>query len=160
VLICNAGIASMNHFLLMPEQMATAILNTNLKGTFLACRESAKLMQKRRYGRIVTFSTVAVPMQLDGEALYAASKSGIEAFTRIIARELAPFGVTCNVVGPSPIETDLIRSVPKEKIDRILDRLTIKRLGNFEDVAQVIDFFIDPASDYITGQTIYLGGIS
>jgi 3-oxoacyl-[acyl-carrier protein] reductase len=159
VLISNAGIASMNHFLLMPERMAAAILNTNLKGTFLVCRESAKLMQKNRYGRIVTFSTVAVPLNLDGEALYAASKSGVETFTRVIARELASFGITCNVIGPAPVLTDLIRSVPQEKIDRILDRLAIKRLGRFEDIARVIDFFIDPASEYITGQTIYLGGI-
>jgi 3-oxoacyl-[acyl-carrier protein] reductase len=98
-------------------------------------------------------------MHLDGEAIYAASKGAVETFTKVISRELADFGVTCNVVGPTPIETDLIRAVPKEKIDKIIDNLAIKRLGQFEDVANVIDFFINPESNYITGQTIYLGGV-
>ena len=159
VLINNAGIASMNHFLLMPAATAAAILNTNLTGTFLVSREAAKLMKKNRFGRIVNFSTVAVPLNLDGEALYAASKSGVETFTRVMAKELAPFGITCNIVGPTPIATDLIRGVPQEKIDRIIDRLAIKRLGRFEDVARVVDFFIHPDNDYVTGQTIYLGGV-
>ncbi|NIS13928.1 MAG: SDR family oxidoreductase, partial [Thermoplasmata archaeon] len=69
------------------------------------------------------------------------------------------FGITCNVVAPTPIETDLIRGVPKDKIDAIVERLAVKRLGRFEDVANVIDFFVKPESDYITGQVIRLGGI-
>ncbi len=158
VTINNAGIASMNHVLLMPSSTATKIIETNLYGTFLVSRESAKLMKKHRYGRIVNFSTIAVPMHLEGEAIYAASKSAVVTFTQIIARELAEFGITCNVVGPAPIETDLIRGVPAEKIDRIVNNLAIKRLGRFEDIANVIDFFIKPESDYITGQVIYLGG--
>jgi 3-oxoacyl-[acyl-carrier protein] reductase len=148
----------MNHILLMPEAMASRIVNTNLMGTFLMCRESAKLMKKHGFGRIVNFSTVAVPMNLDGEAVYAASKSAVVTFTKVIARELAEFGITCNAVGPTPIQTDLIRAVPEEKINRIVNDLAIKRLGRFEDVANVIDFFIKPESEYITGQVIYLGG--
>jgi 3-oxoacyl-[acyl-carrier protein] reductase len=158
VTINNAGIASMNHLLLTPGAMASSIMDTNLKGTFLICRESAKLMKNHGFGRIVNFSTIAVPMHLDGEAVYAASKSAVETFTRIIARELAQFGITCNVVGPTPIQTDLIRAVPQEKIDRIVNNLAVKRLGRFEDVANVIDFFIKPESAYVTGQVIYLGG--
>lgn len=158
ITINNAGIASMNHVLLMPGATARKIVETNLLGTFLVCRESAKLMKKHQYGRIVNFSTIAVPMHLEGEAIYAASKSAVVTFTQIIARELAEFGITCNVVGPAPTETDLIRGVPAEKIDRIVNNLAIKRLGRFEDIANVIDFFIKPESDYITGQIIYLGG--
>ena len=75
---------------------------------------------KTKFGRIVNFSTIAVPMHLDGEALYAASKSGVETFSKIIARELADFRITCNVVGPTPIRTDLIKAVPSEKIENIL----------------------------------------
>jgi 3-oxoacyl-[acyl-carrier protein] reductase len=143
----------------MPSSTARKIVETNLLGPFLVCRESAKLMKKHRYGRIVNFSTIAVPMHLEGEAIYAASKSAVVTFTQIIARELAEFGITCNVVGPAPIETDLIRGVPAEKIDRIVNNLAIKRLGRFEDIANVIDFFIRPESDFITGQVIYLGGL-
>ena len=116
-------------------------------------------MQRRHYGRIVNVSTVAVPLRLEGEAIYAASKSAVVALTQVLARELAEWGITCNVVGPTPIETDLIRNVPREKIDAIVKRLAIKRLGRFEDVANVIDFFVRPESDYVTGQVIYLGGV-
>ena len=160
VLVNNAGVASMNHVLLTPDATAARLLGTNFHGTFLMCREAAKVMRRRKFGRIVNLSTIAVPMQLEGESLYAASKGAVETFSRVFAREVAEFGITCNVVGPTPIETDLIRNVPKDKIDGIIQRLAIKRLGRFEDVANVIEFFIRPESDYVTGQVIYLGGVS
>ncbi len=160
ILINNAGVAAMNHALLTPSATLDQIMATNFRGTFLLCREGAKLMQRRRYGRIVNVSTVAVPLLLEGEAIYAASKSAVVTFSQILARELAEFGITCNVVAPAPMETDLIRNVPPEKIDAIVNRLAIKRLGRFEDVANVIDFFVKPESGYVTGQVIYLGGIS
>lgn len=159
ILINNAGIASMNHILLTPVATIERVMDTNFRGTFLMCREAAKLMRRRRYGRIVNLSTVAVPLRLEGEAVYAASKSAVLTFSQVLARELAEFGITCNVVGPTPIETDLIRNVPKDKIDLIINQLAVKRLGRFEDVANVIDFFVKPESDYITGQVIYLGGV-
>jgi 3-oxoacyl-[acyl-carrier protein] reductase len=159
ILINNAGIASMNHVLLTPAATVDRILATNFRGTFLLCREAAKLMRRRRYGRIVNLSTIAVPMRLEGESIYAASKSAVVTFSQILARELADFGITCNVVAPTPIDTDLIRGVPKEKIDAIVNQLAIKRLGRFEDIANVIDFFVKPESDYITGQVICLGGV-
>jgi 3-oxoacyl-[acyl-carrier protein] reductase len=158
IAVSNAGIASMNHFLLMPRAAAAKIVETNFYGTFFICRESAKLMKKRRYGRIVNFSTIAVPMHLEGEAIYAASKSAVVTFTKVIARELAEFGITCNAVGPAPIDTDLIRGVPSDKIDQLVNSLAIKKLGRFEDVANVIDFFVWPESSAVTGQVIYLGG--
>jgi 3-oxoacyl-[acyl-carrier protein] reductase len=160
IVVNNAGIASMNHTLLTPVAAVDRVMATNFRGTFLVCRESAKLMMTRQYGRIVNLGTVAVPMNLEGEAIYAASKSAIVTFTQILARELAQFGITCNVVGPTPIDTDLIRAVPGEKIDRIVDSMPIKRRGHFDDVANVIDFFVKPESNYITGQVIYLGGVS
>jgi len=158
VLINNAGTASMNHTLLMPTDTARRILELNVLGTFIVCREAARLMQRRRYGRIINIGSVAVPMKIEGEAVYAASKNAVVSFTEILARELAPFNITCNVAGPSPIETDLIRNIPKEKITRLVHRLAVKRLGRFEDVANVVDFFSSRASDFVTGQTIYLGG--
>ena len=159
VLVNNAGVASMNHILLTPTSAVDKIMGTNFKGTFLLCREAAKLMRKHRFGRIINIGTVAVPLRLEGEAIYAASKSAVQTLTQILAKELADFGITCNMVQPTPIETDLIRNVPKEKIERIISQLAIKRLGRFEDVANVIDFFIKPESEYITGQVINLGGV-
>ncbi len=160
IVINNAGVAAMNHSLLTPLASVDRIFNTNVRGVFLVCREAARLMQRRRFGRIVNLSTVAVPLRLEGEALYAASKSAVEMLTRILAREFGPLGITVNAVGPTPIETDLIRGVPAEKIQKIIDSLAIRRLGRFEDVANVIDFFVRPESDYVTGQVIYLGGVS
>ncbi len=154
----NAGIASMNHVLLTPAGSAQTVMNTNFLGTFLVCREAAKLMMKQKQGRIVNFSTVAVPFDLEGDAVYAASKAAVEKLTRILAREIGAAGITVNTIGPTPIDTDLIRAVPPEKIAHLIDRLAIKRAGTFDDVLNVIDFLLHPDSGYITGQTIYLGG--
>jgi 3-oxoacyl-[acyl-carrier protein] reductase len=159
ILINNAGIASMNHILTTPVSTVHNIINTNIVGTFLFCREAAKLMSKEHTGRIVNFATVATPMKLEGEAIYAASKAAIVSLTQILAKELAPFGITVNAVGPTPTKTDLIRSVPKEKINDLLRQQAINRFGEFRDIANVINFFINPESDFITGQVIYLGGI-
>jgi len=159
VLINNAGIASMNHFLLTPYATAQKVFNTNFMGTFLMCREAARYMVKNKGGRIVNYSTVAVALNLQGELVYSASKAAIEQLTRVLAGEIGTSGVTVNAVGPTPIDTDLIKNVPSDKIRQLVDRQSIKRLGKYEDVKNVIDFFLKPESDFITGQTIYLGGI-
>lgn len=158
-LINNAGIASMNHALLTPLTTVNNILNTNVIGTFLFCREAGKLMAKNHYGRIVNFTTVATPLKLEGEAIYAASKAAIYSFTEVLARELAGYNITVNAIGPTPIETDLIRAVPKDKMDRLLARQAISRFGTFADVTNVVDFYLRQESSFITGQNIYLGGV-
>ena len=158
-LVNCAGIASMNHALLTPGQSFRAIYETNVFGTFYCSREAAKLMQRRRFGRIVNFSSVAVPLKLDGEAAYASSKAAVVALTEVMARELAPFGITVNAIGPTPIETDLIRGVPKDRLTALLRRQAIERFGTFDDVANVVDFLLSPRSGFVTGQTIYLGGV-
>ena len=134
-------------------------LSTNVAGAYLYCREAAKIMERQRWGRIVNFTTVAVPLKLEGEAIYVASKAAVLSLTQVLARELGASGVTVNAIGPTPIETDLIRSVPAEKIQSLIDRQAIRRLGEFRDVANVVDFFLRPESDFITGQVLYLGGI-
>lgn len=159
VLINNAGIASMNHILLTPVSTVKKILNTNVIATFLFCREAAKLMKKHKNGRIINFATVATPLKLEGEAIYAASKAAVVSLTEIMARELADFNITVNAVGPTPIKTDLIKSVPEEKMTALINRQAVKRYGEFSDVTNVIDFFMLPSSDFVTGQVLYLGGI-
>ena len=160
VLVNNAGIASMNHSLLMPLLTTRNVIDTNFTGTFLLSREAAKLMQKRKYGRIINFSTIAVPFHLEGEAIYAASKAAVEELTRILAREFADLGITVNAIGPTPIDTDLIRGIPEDKLRDLINRQAIKRQGKFEDIFNLVDFLIKPESDFITGQVIYLGGVS
>jgi 3-oxoacyl-[acyl-carrier protein] reductase len=159
VLVNNAGIASMNHSLLTPLAVVNKIMATNFTGTFLFCREAARLMQVRRYGRIVNFVTVAVPLKLEGEAIYAASKAAVISLTHVLARELADFGITVNAIGPTPIKTDLVRGVSPAKLNALVDRQAIKRYGEPRDVINVIDFFMLPASDFVTGQVVFLGGV-
>ena len=129
VLINNAGIASMNHLLLTPLSTVRRVFSTNVFGTFLGMREVAKVMITARWGRIVNFATVATPLNLEGEAAYAASKATIESLTRVAAREFARFNITVNAVGPTPVMTDLIRTVPKEKMDALIRAQAIRRMG-------------------------------
>ncbi|MCR5559453.1 MAG: SDR family oxidoreductase [Schwartzia sp.] len=159
VLINNAGIASMNHSLLTPTDAVKQVFATNTIGTFLFCREAAKIMKKSKFGRIVNFATVATPLKLAGEAVYAASKAAVVSLTQTLAREYADYGITVNAVGPTPIKTDLIRGVSADKLEDLLDRQAIHRYGTYDDVGNVIDFFLSPESDFITGQVIYLGGV-
>ncbi len=160
VVLNNAAIASMNHILLTPAASANRMLEVNVTGTMLVCRDAAKVMMRRRWGRIVNFTTIVAPIALAGEAVYAASKSAVVTFTRILAYELGQWGITCNSFGATPIMTDMIKGVPQDKIDAVVNGLAIKRLGSNEDCANVCDFFISPTSDNITGQVIYLGGIT
>lgn len=157
--INNAGIASMNHALLTPLATVERVLRTNVAGAFLFCREAAKLMQKVQRGRIVNLTTVAVPLNLEGESVYAASKAALETLTRILAREFGPLGITVNAVGPAPTRTDLVRGVGEEKLQRLLARQAIPRFAEMSDITNVIDFFLRPESNFITGQVIYLGGV-
>lgn len=158
-LINNAGIASMNHSLLTPLSTVHSVLGTNVVGTFLFCREAAKLMRLARYGRIVNFTTVAVPLKLAGEAIYVASKAAVLSLTQVLAREFADFGITVNAVGPVPVATDLIKSVPQGKIDQLLAQQAIRRLGTFEDIANITDFYLRKESGFVTGQNLFLGGV-
>ncbi|WP_412560158.1 SDR family oxidoreductase [Winogradskyella sp. MIT101101] len=159
ILINNAGKASLNHSILTPTATIKNLFETNYLGSFLFSRECAKRMMKKKWGRIVNFSTIAVPLNLEGEMAYASSKSAIEKMSQILAKELSSYNITVNTIGPTPIYTDLIKVVPKDKVDEIIDMQTLKRFGKFTDVSNVIDFFIDDKSSFITGQKIYLGGL-
>ncbi len=160
ILLNNAGMASMNHILTTSVSSVEKIFATNFLGTFIFTREVSKVMMKQKYGRVVNYTTVASALRLEGEAIYAASKAAIENFTQTSAKELAPFNITVNAIGPTPVQTDLIKAVPKDKIDELLAKQTIKRFGQFDDIKNVIDFFISRKSDFVTGQIIYLGGVS
>lgn len=159
ILINNAGVASMNHFLTTSTSSVSKVFETNFLGAFIVSREVSKVMMKQKKGRIVNFTTVASALRLEGEAIYAASKSAVENFTQTIAKELSAYNITVNAIGPTPIETDLIKTVPKDKLDELLEKQSIKRFGTFEDVKNVVDFFVDDRSDFITAQVVYLGGV-
>jgi 3-oxoacyl-[acyl-carrier protein] reductase len=160
VLVNNAGIARMNLVALTPPEDARHIVDTNVLGVFNCTHQAIRLMRHSPAGRIVNVTTVAVPLRLEGEAVYAASKAAVESFTRITAREVGTMGITCNAVGPSPIRTDLIAKVPAAKLDALVARQAVPSWATVDDVSNVIDFFLRPESRMITGQVVYLGGIS
>lgn len=160
VLINNAGIAKMNAFALTPMDSLKQVLDVNVAGTFLCAQRAIGLLRKSKNPRIINMTTVAVPLNLEGEAAYAASKSAVETLTRVMAKELAPFRITCNAVGPSPIQTDLIKGVSSEKIEALIRQQAVKSMATPNDVIHIVEFFLHPDSSMVTGQIIYLGGIS
>ena len=135
------------------------IFGTNVFGTFIFCREAAKVMSRKKFGRIVNFTTVAVPLNLEGEAIYAASKSAVEKLTMILAKEFGNNGITVNALGPSPIKTDLIKNVVEEKLNKLLSQQAIAKLGSFEDVSNITDFYLSDNSEMVSGQILYIGGV-
>jgi 3-oxoacyl-[acyl-carrier protein] reductase len=158
VLINNAGVAAMNAVALMPAASVRTVVNTNFVGAVLLTHGAIRLFRRQTLGRIVNISSIAVPLRLEGEAVYAASKSALETFTRVLAKEIGPLGITCNAVGPCVLPTRLTRGVPAEKLRRLVSGQAVRREGTSADVANVIDFFLRQESDLITGQIVYLGG--
>lgn len=159
-LINNAGIIATNLAMLTPLEVVENVMKINYEAVFLFCKEAAKLMKKNKYGRIVNFSSISVPMHQMGELVYTSSKSAVEMMSVIYAKELAHYGITVNVIGPSLTETEMISDFSSEQIEKVFDKLAIKMYSTYEDIINVIDFFLSPKSSMVTGQKLYLGGIS
>lgn len=159
VAVNNAAVASMNLSLLTPASSVEKIMSINFLGTFLVSRESAKLMKRNKYGRIINITSAAKELRIPGEAIYASSKGAVETFTRLLAVEVAPLGITCNAVSPGLMETSLTKGVPGPAKDALVQRLAMKRLATLEDVENAVEFFASPKSSYVTGQVLHLGGV-
>jgi len=159
-LINNAGV---NHalmpVLLTPYNSALKTITINFLGTFLMSREAAKLMMKNNFGRIINFSSMAVKHEVKGEAIYTSSKAAIISLTRIMAKELYGYGITCNVIAPSAIKTDMLDNINEKELNNVLRLNAIDKLGNMKDVSNAIDWIIKSESDSITSQVIFLGGV-
>ncbi|MDR1776452.1 MAG: SDR family oxidoreductase [Desulfovibrio sp.] len=157
-----AGIASMNLLPATPPATMADVLKVNLLGVMHCCAEGAKLLLRdsgRKGGRVVNFSSIAAPLALAGESVYAASKAGVETFTRCLARELAPFNITANVVAPGPIATGILRGLSQEQIDAVVQRQVVRRMAEPEDVWNLVRFLLDERSSMISGEIIHLGGV-
>jgi 3-oxoacyl-[acyl-carrier protein] reductase len=154
-----AGIAAMNLTLMTPAATAERVVRTNLLGAIHVGQAFAPLLVRRKGGRIVNFSTIAVPLALAGESVYVASKAGVEAFSRTFARELSAFGVTVNCVAPGPIDTDLIAKVPAAAIDALVQRQVVRRKGTPEDVWDVVAFLLSDAAGMVSGEVVHIGGV-
>ncbi len=155
VAVCSAGLVKSALLLAVtPTAILDEFLATNVRGTFNVCREVSKVMVRQRSGRIITVSSLAVPLHLKGAAAYAGSKAAVEEMTRVLARELAPAGVTCNIVSPALVMTDAAHAMGPEWADWLVQQQTIHRTVTVEEVCNVIAFFAAPESAAVTGQTV------
>lgn len=157
-LINAAGIASMNLAVTTPASVAQKIINTNLLGTIFCCQLFAPLMLRNKQGSIINFSTIAVALGLKGESIYAASKAGVEGFTRSFAREMADFNVQVNCIAPGPIDTNLLRGISSEQINKIVSQQIIPKQFRPDSVADLVELLIDSRSNSLSGQLLHVGG--
>lgn len=153
-----AGIASMNLVLATPTATMQRVVATNLLGTMYASASAGRLLARRKRGRIVNFSTIAVQLGLKGEAVYVASKSGVEGFTRAFAREMADFGVTVNALAPGPIDTDLIRGVDRTQIDHVVAQQVIPEMATPDTVWNLVNYLLQDRSAALSGQVLNVQG--
>jgi len=158
VLINNAAVLTSQYSMIMPPEKAQEMVDVNLLGTFFVSREVAKIMRKGKCGRIINIGSMASRLEPVGDSIYAACKAGIITLANIMAKEFS--GVTCNTLGITAFETDMLRQLPRDKIDKIIANLPVPRYAQLDDIFNVIDFFSSERSSYITAQTIFLGGIN
>lgn len=157
-LVNAAGIASMNLAVTTPPSMTQKLIQTNLAGTIHCCQLFAPLMIRKKAGSIINFSTIAVTLGLKGESIYAASKAGVEGFSRAFAREMADFDIRVNCIAPGPIKTDLLKGISDEQIDAILAQQIQPKLFLPDDVADLCEFLLGPQSQSLSGQVLKVGG--
>ena len=158
ILINNAGITRDNIVLRMSDEEWMDVLNVHLNGTFKISKTVLKFMLKKRWGRIINITSTSASTGNRGQANYAAAKSGVEAFSRSLAKEVGSRGITVNSVAPGYIETDMTEQINNKMKEEILKQIPLSRFGRAEEVAQLIEFLITDEASYITGQTIHING--
>lgn len=158
VLVNNAGITRDNLLLRMSPEDWDAVLSTNLTSIYNTTKAVIRPMLKQKYGRIINMSSVVGVMGNPGQANYAASKAGMIGFSKSIAKEVGAKGITCNVIAPGFVDTDMIESLPKEYLDNIMAQIPQKRLGSSQDVANAVLFLASDLASYITGQVLNVDG--
>ena len=158
ILVNNAGIIKDGLLATMTEEMWQDVIDTNLTSVFNFCQSISRPMMSARYGRIINMSSVAASVSNPGQANYAASKGGIEGFTKCLATELARRGITCNAVAPGFIATDMTEDVRNAAGDMIKKKIPCRRLGEPDDIANAVAFFASDAASYVTGQVLKVDG--
>ena len=158
VLVNNAGITADGLLVRMKEKDWDRVLDINLKGAFHCIQAVAKMMMRQRSGRIINMASVVGVMGNAGQANYVASKAGLIGLTKTVARELAPRGITVNAVAPGFVETSMTAELPEKVKEAMLAQIPLGRMGQPEDVADVVAFLASEEASYITGQVLHVNG--
>ena len=157
VLVNNAGIIKDNMIHKMTFEDFESVIDVNLKGTWLMCREAAKIMREQKSGRIINISSRAW-LGNAGQSNYSASKAGIVGLTRVLALELGKYNVLVNAIAPGLIDTPLTQALTGEVRNKLIQAQPTKTMGKPEDIANAVSFLADEKTRFITGQTIYIDG--
>ena len=149
----------MNLALTTDERTVQRLIQTNLMGTIYCCQLFAPMMLRQKQGCFINFSTIAVALALKGESVYAASKAGVESFSRPFAREMADFNVRVNCIAPGPIRTDLLRGISDLQIKKITSQQIIPNQFQKSDVCDLVELLIDERAASLSGQVLNVGGV-
>jgi acetoacetyl-CoA reductase len=158
VLVNNAGITRDRTMHKMDKQQWAQVIDTNLGSCFNTCHAVINGMRERKFGRIVNIGSINGQAGQYGQVNYAAAKSGIHGFTKALAQEGAAFGITVNAVAPGYIDTDMVRAVPTEVLNKIIAGIPVGRLGQPYDIARTVVFLVSDDASFITGSTISVNG--
>jgi 3-oxoacyl-[acyl-carrier protein] reductase len=154
-----AGVASMNMAVTTDKSTVQKLIQTNLVGTIYCCQLFAPIMMRQKQGSFINFSTIAVALALKGESVYAASKAGVETFSRTFAREMADFNLRVNCIAPGPIRTDLLRGITDTQIEKITSQQVIPKQFQKSDVCDLVELLIDEKAASLSGQVLNVGGV-
>jgi acetoacetyl-CoA reductase len=158
ILVNNAGITRDGTMLRMTRDMWDAVIDTNLGSCFNLCKLTFEGMKSKKFGRIVNVGSINGQAGQYGQVNYAAAKSGIHGFTKALAQEGARFGITCNAIAPGYVDTDMVRAVPEDVLQKIIARIPMGRLGRAEDIARGVCFLTADDADFVTGATLSING--
>ncbi|MGH2403303.1 MAG: 3-oxoacyl-[acyl-carrier-protein] reductase [bacterium] len=158
ILVNNAGITSDKTFIKMDHASWRKVLAINLDGVYNCTKVFADQMVERNYGRVVNITSIIGQIGNFGQANYAASKAGVAAFTKSLAKEMAAKGITVNAVAPGFIDTELIATIPERVRARLLDQIPLKRFGRVDEVARAVVYLCSADGDYITGAELAING--
>jgi 3-oxoacyl-[acyl-carrier protein] reductase len=158
ILINNAGINSDKTFVKMDHASWRKVLAINLDGVFNCTKVFVDQMLKQNYGRVVNITSVIGQIGNFGQANYAASKAGVAAFTKSLAKELASKNITVNAIAPGFVETDMVENIPERVRAKLLEQIPLKRFGRIEEVARAVCYIVSADGDYITGAELSING--
>lgn len=154
-----AGVVSTNLAISTDSSTVQKIIQTNLIGTIYCCQLFSPIMLRQKSGLFINFSTIAVSLALKGESIYAASKAGVETFTRNFAKEIADFNVRANCIAPGPISTDMLNDITDSQIKKIISQQIITKMFQKSDICDLVELLIDEKASSLSGQVLNVGGV-